>query len=307
MPAAAFVIEADEYDSAFFDKRSKFIHYCPDTLVINNIEFDHADIFRDLEDIRRQFNHLIRIVPGRGQILARAGDAEIDAVLERGCWTPLARFGVEQGDWQARLLSADGSAFAVSRAGEVQADVGWSLLGSHNVENGLAAIAAAAHVGVEPAAACEALTCFQGVRRRLEQYACIRDITLYDDFAHHPTAIRATLGALRRRVGAARVIAILEPRSNTMKLGVHKDELAASLADADAILIYQPPGLDWDLSAVTTALADRCQILTDTESLLDAVAALAGPGDHVVIMSNGGFEGLHGRLASRLQLETEND
>lgn len=296
-----FVIEADEYDSAFFDKRSKFIHYCPNTLVINNIEFDHADIFRDLEDIRRQFNHLIRIVPGSGRILARAADAQIADVLARGCWTPVEYFGVGRGDWQARLLSADGSAFAVSHAGRDQADVCWSLLGRHNVENGLAAIAAAASAGVEPAAACEALSRFSGVRRRLERYAQIDGISLYDDFAHHPTAIKATLSALRQRVGEARILAILEPRSNTMKLGVHRDTLAASLADADQIFIFEPAELGWELGDVAGALADRCWLFDSTAMLIDAVAAAAVAGDHVVIMSNGGFEGLHARLAEWLE------
>lgn len=299
-----FVIEADEYDSAFFDKRSKFIHYRPKTLIINNIEFDHADIFRDLEDIRRQFNHLIRIVPGSGLLLARAGDAEIEKVLARGCWTPLQRFGIGSGDWQAQLLQADGSVFSVSQAGQPAAEVRWAMLGGHNVENALAAVAAAAHAGVEPATACKALSRFQGIRRRLEQYASPNGMTLYDDFAHHPTAIRATLAALRNRVGDARIIAILEPRSNTMKLGVHKDELAESLGAADQVFIFQPPMLGWELSSVTGTLADRCQIMTSTEALIEAVAGMAGSGDHILIMSNGGFEGLHARLAARLESTT---
>ena len=299
-----FVIEADEYDSAFFDKRSKFIHYHPQTLIINNIEFDHADIFRDLDDIKRQFQHLIRIVPGSGRLICRRDDTNIAAVLEQGCWTPVAYFGVGDSDdagWQANLLNNDGSRFTISRYNAVQGETGWSLVGEHNVENALAAMAAAAHVGVEVPAACATLGRFRGVKRRLEQYASVNGVTLYDDFAHHPTAIHATLNALRRRIGQQRLVAVLEPRSNTMRMGVHRDTLADSLTSADEVYLFQPPDLDWDLSAATETLGSHCRIFTDTTTLIDAMIAASHSGDHIVIMSNGSFEGLHGRLAERLQ------
>ncbi len=296
-----FVIEADEYDSAFFDKRSKFIHYRPQSLVINNIEFDHADIFRDLEDIKRQFHHLVRTVPGGGRILVRAGDINIQAVLDRGCWTPVSRFGLSAADWQGRLSLADGSVFAIDYQGTEQGEVSWGLLGEHNVENALAAVAAAAGVGVKPVDACSALSRFRGIKRRLEKLGEIAGVTLYDDFAHHPTAIGATLTAMRRRVGKARIIAVLEPRSNTMKLGVHKQELAASLEAADAMYLYQPADLDWSLSEVMAGFGERCTIHGTTEAIIEAVATAARPGDHVLIMSNGGFEGIHHRLAQRLE------
>lgn len=300
-----FVIEADEYDTAFFDKRSKFIHYAPRTLVINNIEFDHADIFRDLEDIMRQFHHLVRIVPASGRLICRRGDSNIEAVLERGCWTPVEYFGIQadtgQTDWGAELQQADGSRFRISRAGRVLGEAGWSMAGEHNVENALAAIAAAAHVGVEPQQACSALGRFQGIKRRLEQFANAGGVTLYDDFAHHPTAIRATIAALRNRIGKQRLIAVLEPRSNTMRMGVHRDELAAALAGADIVSLFQPPDLDWDLVAATRSLGESCTVYTSTEDMIGALAGNARTGDHILIMSNGGFEGLHGRLVSRLE------
>jgi len=302
-----FVIEADEYDSAFFDKRSKFIHYQPRTLIINNIEFDHADIFRDLDDIKRQFQHLVRIVPGSGRLICRRDDASIAAVLEQGCWTPVEHFGVgaasDSAEWQADLTTADGSGFRVTRSDVPQGEVEWTQAGEHNVENALAAVAAAAHVGVEVPAACAALGRFRGVKRRLEQYASVNGVTLYDDFAHHPTAIRATLNALRRRVGQQRLVAVLEPRSNTMRMGVHRDTLADSLTTADEVYLFQPPDLDWELGAAIQTLGAHCRIFTDTTALIEAVAAASQAGDHLVIMSNGGFEGLHGRLAERLQQE----
>lgn len=295
-----FVIEADEYDSAFFDKRSKFIHYRPRTLIINNIEFDHADIFRDLEDIKRQFHYLVRTVPGTGRILVRAGDANIQAVLDRGYWTPISTFGLAEAEWQGRLSRADGSVFTVEHQGMAQGEVTWGLPGEHNVENALAAIAAAVATGVKPAESCAALGRFRGIRRRLEKFDEIDGITLYDDFAHHPTAIRATLTALRRRVGDARIIAVLEPRSNTMKLGVHKQELAASLDAADVVHLYQPADLGWRLGEVMAGLGERCAIHSTTDAIIEAIAGAARSGDHVLIMSNGGFEGIHRRLAQRL-------
>lgn len=295
-----FVIEADEYDSAFFDKRSKFIHYRPDTLVINNLEFDHADIFRDMEDIRRQFNHLIRTVSGRGLILARAADPEIDTVLGRGCWTPVQRFGIDEGDWQAHILDAAGCHFEVLRAGHSECTIAWNLLGRHNVENGLAALAAAAAAGVQPRQAAAALASFRGVKRRLERLAEIGGITVYDDFAHHPTAIRSTLDGLRARVGGQRILAVLEPRSNTMRLGVHNNDLAAALASADRVWLYQPPDLGWDPHAALAPLAERSEIHTSVEAIVEALAGAARPGDHILIMSNGGFDDIHQRLRRRL-------
>jgi len=298
-----FVIEADEYDTAFFDKRSKFVHYTPRTLVINNIEFDHADIFRDLEDIKRQFHHLIRILPASGQLLCRRGDGNIEDVLARGCWTPVVYYGVDNaaGGWQAQLLSPDGGRFRVSRDGRELGRVEWAMAGSHNVDNALAAIAAAVDVGVDAIDACAALSRFRGVRRRLEQYATAGGIILYDDFAHHPTAIRATIEALRNRIDGKRLIAVLEPRSNTMRMGVHQDELAGALAGADLVYLYQPANLGWDLVASTEALGGRRTVCTTTQALIEALASAARSGDHILIMSNGGFEGLHDRLAERLQ------
>ncbi|MEX2516612.1 MAG: UDP-N-acetylmuramate:L-alanyl-gamma-D-glutamyl-meso-diaminopimelate ligase [Gammaproteobacteria bacterium] len=292
-----FVIEADEYDSAFFDKRSKFIHYRPETLVINNIEFDHADIFRDLEDIRRQFQFLLRTVPGSGQVIARADDAEIDTVLARGCWSAVSRFGLNTAaDWQANLLKPDASEFDVLYDNQTVGQVRWSLLGTHNAENALAAIAAAHAVGVAPGRACEALGQFRNVRRRLETLAVVNGITVYDDFAHHPTAIALTLDGLRKRVGTERILAILEPRSNTMRMGVHKDTLLPALALADACWLYQPAGLDWQLNGTA-----RVEVLADTGAIIAAVASQAQAGDHILIMSNGGFENIHQRLIEQLR------
>ena len=235
-----FVVEADEYDTAFFDKRSKFVHYRPRTLILNNLEFDHADIFPDLAAIQRQFHHLLRTVPGSGLVVANGQDANLAEVLAMGCWTPVERFGM--GDWEAREKAPDGSAFDVYHQGERRGRAAWTQLGMHNVHNALAAIAAARHVGVSVAAAIEALRNFQGVKRRLETRGVVNGVTVYDDFAHHPTAIATTLAGLRARVGAQPIIAVLEPRSNTMKMGVFKDTLAPALNEADRVVLYQAPG-----------------------------------------------------------------
>ncbi len=299
----AFVVEADEYDTAFFDKRAKFVHYRPRTVVLNNLEFDHADIFDSLADIQRQFHHLIRTVPGRGQILVRAGDAALEAVLQQGCWTPVARFGEAAGaDWRLELLSPEGSAFRVHHAGGGET-VSWGLLGDHNAYNATAAMAAAAQAGVAPAAAAEALGSFRGVKRRLEVIARIDGITLYDDFAHHPTAIATTLAGLRRQ-GGGRIVAVLEPRSNTMRMGVHRERLAEALIDADRVFLYRPADLSWDLEAV----AARCagEVLDDIPALVARLADVLRPGDRVVIMSNGGFGGLHARLPAALRARERN-
>ena len=296
-----FVIEADEYDTAFFDKRSKFIHYLPDTLIINNIEFDHADIFSDMSDIRRQFHHLLKTVPANGQIISRHGDAEITTVMNMGCWTPVQTFGLESGDWTAQPTSNDYSVFQVFHHGQAIGRVKWGLIGAHNAENALAAIAAAASVGVEPQQACAALSGFRSVKRRLQLLANIDGISVYDDFAHHPTAIRVTLDALRSKVGRASIVVILEPRSNTMKMGTHKDTLATSLEVADLVLLYQGPDVKWDLSIVSMKLGDKCRIYKNIEDIIARTAEISKAGFHILIMSNGGFDNIHQRLIKCLQ------
>jgi UDP-N-acetylmuramate: L-alanyl-gamma-D-glutamyl-meso-diaminopimelate ligase len=297
----AFVVEADEYDTAFFDKRPKFIHYHPETLIINNIEFDHADIFADLAAIRLQFHYLVRTVPGKGQILANAADRETQAVLEMGCWTPVGTFGVGRGDFSVRPLEPDYSAFEVQNPQGQVGRVEWSLFGRHNAENAAAAIAAAARAGVDHETACRAARGFLGVARRLQVLGTPGGVSVYDDFAHHPTAIQATLTALRQRVGRhARIITVLEPRSNSMKLGVGARDLPEALEAADRILVYRPRGLRWDPKEVLASLGDRCLVAEDVQILVDRVAGEARPGDHVLVMSNGGFEGIHQRLLDRL-------
>jgi len=292
-----FVIEADEYDTAFFDKRSKFVHYRCRTAILNNLEFDHADIFDDLAAIERQFHHFVRIVPQSGLIIA-GKDPALDRVLAEGVWTPVERIGVA-GGWEAGAPDADGG-FDVARQGRVLGRVRWQQLGAHNRLNALAAVAAARHAGVEPAAAIEALGTFSGVRRRMEVRGRARGITLYDDFAHHPTAIRTTLEGLRQRVGAARVLAVLEPRSNTMKRGVMKDDLPNSLAQADRSFVYSA-GLGWNAPALFAPLGQKVRCFTELEALIAAVAAEARSGDHVLVMSNGGFGGVHKRLLERFE------
>ncbi len=295
-----FVVEADEYDSAFFDKRSKFVHYRPRTVILNNLEFDHADIFPDLAAIERQFHHLVRTVPGHGLIIRPAGESALDRVLAMGCWTPVQTTGPE-GNWQARLLAEDGSRFEVWLDGERQGCAEWTLTGQHNVANALAALAAARHVGVAPARGLAALGRFRSVRRRMEKVAEVRGITLYDDFAHHPTAIATTLDGLRKHCGRAPVIAIIEPRSNSMKLGAHRDGLAASVASADRVFWYAPPGLGWDLAAAVAGSAVPSEVCSSLEAIITGVRAHAVPGSQVVIMSNGSFGGLHDKLAGALR------
>jgi UDP-N-acetylmuramate: L-alanyl-gamma-D-glutamyl-meso-diaminopimelate ligase len=296
-PSRLFVIEADEYDTAFFDKRSKFVHYRPRTAVLNNIEFDHADIFDDLASIERQFHHFVRTVPRSGMIIANGADTSVKRVLTSGCWTPVEAFGVPDG-WQAGDADADG-AFEVAFAGASLGRVRWSLLGEHNRMNALAALAAARHVGIDPAAAIEALGSFGGVRRRMQVRGRASGVTIYDDFAHHPTAIRTTLEGLRHSVGKARILAVLEPRSNTMKRGVMKDLLPPSVAEADRVFVYSS-GLGWDARSLFALLGARARCEDDLDALIGAVAAEARAGDHVVIMSNGGFGGIHEKLLARL-------
>lgn len=297
-----FVVEADEYDTAFFDKRSKFVHYHPRTLVLNNLEYDHADIFPDLDAIKTQFHHLLRTVPGNGLIISNGRDQNLDEVIERGCWTPLEYFAAaDQQGWQARLISAAGDRFALQLNGETIGEVGWQMLGEHNVHNALAAIAAARHAGIPVANALQSLAGFKGVKRRMELRGVINNISVYDDFAHHPTAIATTLQGLRNSQTSGRILAVLEPRSNTMRLGVHKQQLPAALSSADNIWLYQPAEVNWDMASVVEALPQKGHLCHSTQRIIDELLAEAQPGDHIIIMSNGGFEGLHQRLLSALQ------
>ncbi len=298
--APFFVIEADEYDTAFFDKRSKFVHYRPRTAILNNLEYDHADIFPDLGAIQRQFHHLVRTVPRNGRLIVNADDKALTEVLVMGCWTPVEYFGSKDG-WSAQALAPDSSRFRVLFEGREQGEVVWGLLGTHNMLNALAAIAAARHAGVEVGKAVEALASFHSIKRRLEVYGVANGITVYDDFAHHPTAIAATLQALRGRVGNARIVAVLELRSNTMRLGVHRDTLAPALSLADRVLFLKPNGINWNLDRVTAVLEGRGQVLPTVEAILDTLVQELRPKDHVLIMSNGGFEDIHARLLAQLQ------
>ncbi|VVE44541.1 UDP-N-acetylmuramate:L-alanyl-gamma-D-glutamyl-meso-diaminopimelate ligase [Pandoraea anhela] len=302
-----FVIEADEYDTAFFDKRSKFVHYHPRTAILNNLEFDHADIFPDLTAIETQFHHLVRTVPGQGRLIVNGREPALDRVLARGCWSEVERFGVAYG-WhvsQANETLAPGQeAFWVHQAAKAAGEVKWSLQGEHNRMNALAALAAARHVGVPTEQGAAALGKFQNVKRRMEVRGEAAGVTVYDDFAHHPTAIQTTLAGLRRRAGNARILAVLEPRSNTMKLGVMKAQLPASLADADLVFGYGAPSgkdaLGWNLAEALAALGARAQAFSDIDGLVRAVTAAAQPGDQIVVMSNGGFGGIHQKLLDAL-------
>ncbi|WP_029935432.1 UDP-N-acetylmuramate:L-alanyl-gamma-D-glutamyl-meso-diaminopimelate ligase [Thiomicrospira pelophila] len=297
-----FVVEADEYDTAFFDKRSKFVHYHPRTLVMNNLEFDHADIFADLKAIQTQFHHLVRTVPGNGLIIYPADETNLTDVLEQGCWTPTQSLGLEQGDWQAGLLQEDGSAFSVFFQGKLVGQVHWSMTGLHNVQNALSAIAASVHAGVPVLETIEGLCQFKGVQRRMSKVGEANGITIYDDFAHHPTAIRLTLQGLRKQMNQStrpgRLIAVFEPRSNTMRLGVHKDTLPQAFIDADAVYAFIDPAWNWPLPV--DAFSQPVTVENSYDALLDTLAKDLQPGDQVVIMSNGSFGGLHQKLLGRL-------
>lgn len=293
-----FVIEADEYDTAFFDKRSKFVHYRPRTLIINNLEYDHADIFPDLAAIQRQFHHLLRMVPGNGLVLSPASVTAVDETLALGCWSEQQRYGQ---DWQATLSARDGSAFQVHYQSELLGAVQWQLTGQHNVDNGMMALAAARHAGVPIAIAIEALNQFIAPKRRMELKARVADIAVYDDFAHHPTAIATTLAGLRAQVGEKRIFTVLEPRSNTMRMGVHKASLPASLQIADAVWLFEPLNSGWSLEEVATAIGPHAAVCTEITDIVAQVVAAAQPGDSIVIMSNGGFGGIHDRLIDALQ------
>ncbi len=295
-----FVIEADEYDSAFFDKRSKFVHYKPRTAILNNLEFDHADIFPDLDAIKRQFHHLVRTIPGEGLIISPECDANINDVLAMGCWTPVENTSINaNAQWNVELLKADGSQFSVLFENNQQGIIEWSLTGEHNVYNAISAIAAANHIGILPKDAIAALSQFENVNRRMEVLAKINGVTLYDDFAHHPTAIATTLDGLRKQVGKERIIAIVEPRSNTMRLGVHTETLAKSLANADLAIMYQPQNLDWDLSKLNS-YADNIEIYQSLDGIIAKLKVEACAGGHFVLMSNGSFGGIYQRLQEEL-------
>ena len=294
-----FVIEADEYDTAFFDKRSKFVHYRPRTALLNNLEFDHADIFPDLAAIETQFHHLIRTVPGNGLIVSNGREANLERVLTRGCWTPVERFGVDSG-WSSGTADTDG-AFDVLLNGVVQGRVCWPLMGEHNRQNAIAAIAAARHAGVPVAMGIAALSRFENVKRRMEIRGSVHDITVYDDFAHHPTAITTTLEGLRHKVGKARILAVLEPRSNTMKLGVMKAALPDSLAAADQVYCYDA-NLGWDAAEALAPLGDKARVFDRLDQLVKQLVDDARPGDQVLMMSNGGFGGIHEKLLEALRL-----
>jgi UDP-N-acetylmuramate: L-alanyl-gamma-D-glutamyl-meso-diaminopimelate ligase len=293
-----FVIEADEYDTAFCDKRSKFVHYRPRTAVLNNLEFDHADIFADLAAIETQFHHLVRTVPQSGLLVSNGREASLERVLARGCWTPVERFGVAEG-WHAEGDDATGR-LTIKRGDEIVGETTWGMAGEHNRQNALAALLAARHVGVRLEDGIAALASFESVKRRLEVRGVVNGVTVYDDFAHHPTAIDTTLAGLRRRVGnEVRILAVLEPRSNTMKLGVMKERLPASLTAADRVYCYAA-NLGWDAAGALAPLGNVAATFDDLTTLVDAVTAAARPGDHVLVMSNGGFGGVHQKLLDRL-------
>jgi UDP-N-acetylmuramate: L-alanyl-gamma-D-glutamyl-meso-diaminopimelate ligase len=293
-----FVIEADEYDTAFFDKRSKFVHYRPRTAILNNLEYDHADIFPDLAAIETQFHHLLRMVPGQGRVIANGGEASVARVLARGCWSEVERFGLAEvpgtgPDW---TIAVDGT---ILLGGAPQGTLAFGQAGRHNQLNALAAIAAARHVGVPVAVSLAALAAFNGVKRRLEARGTVNGITVYDDFAHHPTAIATTIDGLKRKAGKARILAVLEPRSNTMKLGATKDALPGSLDHADQVFCYAA-NLGWDVAGTLAPLGERACVRDDLDALVAAIVAAARPGDQVLVMSNGGFGGIHERLLAAL-------
>ncbi len=299
-----FVIEADEYDTAFFDKRSKFIHYHPQTLILNNLEFDHADIFADLDAIKQQFHFLVRTVPGAGQLVINADEKNLQDVIDMGCWSESCHFSITENkntEWQIESLKQDYSQFKIVFNNKSAGIVDWPLMGSHNAANALAAVAAAAHVGISAESAIEALNQFINVKRRMEVRGTINNVTVYDDFAHHPTAIYTTLEGLRKHCGNEKIIAILEPRSNTMKMGVHKNTLLESLRLADSVLIYQPENSEWSVSDLKNNHAQEISTYTDFNSLLNEALEQSQPGDNLLVMSNGGFSGIHNKLLAGLE------
>jgi len=296
-----FVIEADEYDTAFFDKRAKFLHYHPDTQIIGNIEFDHADIYANLEAIQWQFHQLLRTLPGNGHLIVPAGSRNVDALLAMGCWTPVETFSSaadEAADWRA-AAGGDGSLVVTERESQAERQCQWSMPGAHNAENALAALLAARHLGVDPDRSLQALAAFKGVKRRLELRGNIGGVEVYDDFAHHPTAIRKTIEGLRSAEAGGRLLVALEPRSNTMRLGHHRDTLAAALTGADAVWVYEPPDLQWDLKAAMSG--GGVTVSSDVENIVDGLTQTANPQDRIIIMSNGGFDGIHARVERALE------
>ena len=305
-----FVIEADEYDSAFFDKRSKFVHYRPTTAILNNLEYDHADIFPNLAAIQTQFHHMVRMIPSNGKIIMPADTESLEETLKKGCWTPIWRTAIagtnHHADWQAKLVKQDGSQYEVMFDGNT-GQVNWQMSGLHSVNNGLVAIAAAYNVGVSVVQACEALSNFAGIKRRMELVGTIdnngKQIEVYDDFAHHPTAIETTLDGAKKRFAdnpKRKIWAVIEPRSNTMKLGTHQGLLAPSASIADQVIWYQPANLDWSVADAIGNAANQ-QVMTSTDAIIEHIAAHIGDDDAVIVMSNGGFEGIHGRLVKALQ------
>lgn len=295
-----FVIEADEYDTAFFDKRSKFVHYNPRTLIINNLGFDHADIFDDLHDIQRQFHHMIRTIPANGRILSVAAEQSVKETLDMGCWSEREYLGKDQ-TWFAERITNDSSHFAVYYQGEKAGEVRWDIVGQHNMHNGLMAIAAAKHAGVSIEKACEALGSFVNAKRRLEVKGVVNGVTVYDDFAHHPAEILATLTALRDKVGGGvRILAVLEPRSNTMKMGMHKDEIAPALARADHVFLLQPDNIPWDVVEIANQCVQPANWSGNLDNLVNIIVAEAKPTDHILVMSNGSFGGIHQKLLDKL-------
>ncbi len=305
-----FVVEADEYDTAFFDKRSKFVHYHPRTAILNNLEFDHADIFDNLDAIKKQFHHFIRTVPGEGLLVVNAEDKNLSSVIAQGCWSQQETFSshylpgtLQNSVWSIGACNEDGSQFEVLLNNQLAGKVNWSIHGLHNRLNALAAIIAARHAGVPVEQSCEALAEFCGIKRRLEKRGVIAGITVYDDFAHHPTAIAQTLLAMKEVQGSGRIFALLEPRSNTMRMGVHKDTLAASFCGADEVLLFQPASVDWDLHEVAAASTVPTTVYDSTERMIEKICTSATAGDHILIMSNGGFEAIHQRLLDALKAQ----
>ena len=298
-------MEADEYDTAFFDKRSKFVHYRPRTAVLNNLEFDHADIFDDIEQIKKQFHHFVRTIPGQGMIVTPYNDHHLSDVLEMGCWSQIERVALSSNDkgtvaeWVAVLDTADGGAFEITRNGDFQGKVEWRLSGNHNVYNALTAIASACHTGIEAATAIAALCEFKNVKRRMEIRAKVNGITIYDDFAHHPTAIASTLEGLRARVKNERIIAVVEPRSNTMRLGVHANTLPQSMQKANLAIIYRPADTHLNITESGSSSNDL-RVLKTLDEIIDLLIQWSRPGDHIVFMSNGSFGGIHERVEKRL-------
>ena len=296
-----FVVEADEYDTAFFDKRSKFVHYHPRTAILNNLEFDHADIFEDLHAIKKQFHHLLRTIPGDGLIVSNATEENLAQVLDMGCWSAVETFADSgKADWLIDSVSDDGRSFDIQLNGQTTGSVKGQMLGRHNRMNALAAIVAARHAGVPVDQSIEALQHFKGIKRRMEVRGEVNGVTVYDDFAHHPTAITETIDGLRRAVGKAKIWAVLEPRSNTMRMGIHKEQLAESLKGADQVLMYQPEDVDWNMQPIVESLGSSAQLHTNINTIIDELTQHAKNGDHVLVMSNGAFGGIHQKILDAL-------